>query len=69
MKVKLENEAERERLSFAEIVRRALEKYFLSKKGPAAYDSLLSSQTVFEDQGPSDVSERHDHYLLERGPH
>lgn len=69
LKVKLAKEAEREKVSFGELVRRALEKYLLSKRGVVAHDSFLSSKTIFQDEGPTDVADRHDDYLLEKGPH
>ena len=69
LKAKLEFEAEKEHVSFAELIRGALEKYLLSKKGRATHDSFLSSQTCFNDQGPSDVSEKHDRYLLDKESH
>lgn len=69
LKIKLEKEAQKEKISFAELVRRALEKYLLAKQGATAQDAFLSSQTVFEDDGPFDTALHHDKYLLERGPH
>lgn len=65
-KSKLEQEAEREGLSFGELVRRALQKYLLIKEGTTAHDPFLSSTTVFQDKGPRDVSKNHDRYLSER---
>lgn len=69
LKMKLEKEAEKERVSFGELIRQALEKYLLSKRGVTAQDPFLSSRTVFQDEGPSNVSERHDEYLLKEEPH
>jgi len=68
LKNKAEEEAGRRKISFSELLRQALEKYLLSQRGITAHDPFLSSQTVFEDDGPRDVSGRHDHYLT-RDPH
>ncbi|MBI2981627.1 MAG: ribbon-helix-helix protein, CopG family [Deltaproteobacteria bacterium] len=62
-KSKLDREAEREKISFGELVRRALQKYLLIREGAAAHDSFLSSKTIFQDKGEADVSEHHDRYL------
>lgn len=63
LQTKLEYEARREKISFGELVRRALQTYLLLKKNAGAHDSLLSSKTVFDDEGPRDVSRDHDKYL------
>ncbi|MDO8644267.1 MAG: hypothetical protein Q7S00_04785 [bacterium] len=67
LKLKAEKEAEKEKVSFGELIRRALEKYLLLKKG--GHDPFLSSQTLFHDEGPMDVAEHHNDYLLKKGPH
>ncbi len=69
LKFSLERVAAKEQVSLGELIRRALEKYLLSRQGPIAHDPFLSSQTVFHDKGRRDVSEKHDRLLLERGPH
>lgn len=66
-KSRLDREAEREEISFGELVRRALQKYLLIKEG--AHDTFLSSKTIFQDEGETDVSEHHDRYLHNRDPH
>lgn len=69
LKSTLQKEAERQRVSFGELVRTALQKYLLVRKGVESEDSLLASRTLFSDEGPSDVSERHDAYLIGRPVH
>lgn len=69
IKAELEREAKREGVSFGEMIRRVLEKYLLSIRGKAIHDPFFASQTVFHDDGVTDVSERHDDYLTDRGPH
>lgn len=68
-KSKLDREAKKEKISFGELVRRALQKYLLIREGATAQDSFLSSKTIFHDEGPSDVSEKHDQHLSGRSPH
>ena len=68
-KTRLAREAERERISFGELVRRALQKYLLIKEGATAHDSFLSSKTIFQDKGSKDVSEKHDRYLAGKDAH
>ncbi|MBI2345588.1 MAG: ribbon-helix-helix protein, CopG family [Deltaproteobacteria bacterium] len=68
LRAQLQREAERDKTSFGELVRRALQKYLLGKQGTFAQDPFLSNQTVFQDAGPTDVAERHDVYLA-RDPH
>lgn len=69
LKSRLEKEAERERVSFGELVRQALQKYLLWRGGQSGLDPFLSSKTVFRDQGPADVAARHDDYLTRKNPH
>lgn len=64
LKSKLEKEAEREKVSFGELVRRALEKYLLVQSDPWKYDSFFSSTTLF-DSGVTDSAVRHDYYLYD----
>lgn len=65
LKAKLEKEAVREKISFGELVRRALQKYLFIKKDPYAHDTFFSSKTVFESEGPDDNALNHDKYLYE----
>ena len=67
--MRLEKEAEKEKISFGELVRRALQKYLLGRQGATAHDPFLSSKTIFQDKGPGDVSEKHDRALNEQGAH
>lgn len=69
LRLKLAKEAEREHVSLGELIRRALEKYIVSKRSITAHDSFLSSQTVFDDEGPSNVADRHDEHLYKQDPH
>ena len=68
-KSRRDREAEREEISFGELVRRALQKYLLIREGAGGHDSFLSSKTLFQDKGETDVSEQHDRYLNKRDPH
>lgn len=68
LKARLEKEARRDRISFGELVRRALQKYLLGRQEMAAHDPFLASQTTFTDAGPADVAEHHDQHLV-RDPH
>lgn len=63
LKLEVEKEAERERVTFGEVVRRSLNKYVMGRKGALSRDSLLSSQTRFMDNGSTDMAKRHDAYL------
>lgn len=63
LKGHLEREANKEKVSFGELVRRALQNYLLARKDPYSFDSFFSSQTVFKDKGPSDGAKKHDDYL------
>src|SRR3990167_8085720 len=65
LKLKFEKEAKKEKVSFGELVRRALEKYLLVQEDPWKNDSFFSSKTVFNDDGPTDMAERHDYYLYD----
>lgn len=69
LKIELEEEARRERLSFGALVRRALEKFVVSMRSHATSDSFLSSNTLFHDSGPTDVAEKHDEHLYTKAPH
>lgn len=65
----IEREARKAGVSFGEMVRRVLEKYLLAIRGKAIHDPFFSSQTVFQDDGPTDVATDHDRALTDRGPH
>lgn len=69
VRAEMEREARKEGVSFGEMVRRVLEKYLLAMRGKTIHDPFFSSQTVFQDEGPTDVSTLHDRVLTERGPH
>lgn len=68
LKARLEKEARRDRVSFGELVRRALQKYLLGRQEMAAHDPFLASHTIFTDEGPADVAEHHDRHLV-KDPH
>ncbi len=65
LKIKLSREAERQHLSFSEMIRKALQKMVTASQ----VDSFLSSQTLFKDKGPTDVAHRHDDYLSHQKIH
>lgn len=69
LKLHLEKEARQKRLSFGELVRRALQKYLLGQQNLGNTDPFLSSQTLFLDDGPPDVSASHDDYLIQSDVH
>lgn len=68
LKAGLMRRAKQERTSFAELLRRALQKYLMASSS-ASEDTFLASSTVFDDNGPSDVTDRHDVYLMNAGAH
>ncbi|MBF0491746.1 MAG: hypothetical protein HQM15_03100 [Deltaproteobacteria bacterium] len=65
LKRRVLQESSREKISFSEMVRKALEKYLLSKHHSAQEDSFFSNKILLEDEGPKDVSRFHDRYLSE----
>ena len=69
LKVEMERAAARENLSLGELVRQAIQRYLLWRQERNSSDSLLNSRTVFRDEGPSDISVRHDDFLNRDGPH
>lgn len=69
LRLSLIKEAEREKLTFGEIVRRALQGFLLMRRGATAHDPFFSSQTVFQDEGPTDGAEHHDDYLVRPDVH
>ncbi|MDO8518746.1 MAG: hypothetical protein Q7T11_01115 [Deltaproteobacteria bacterium] len=69
LKGSLEREAKSEKVSFGELVRRALGHYLLARKDPYSFDSFFSSKTVLEDKGPLDGAKRHDDTLYGRDVH
>lgn len=69
LKGKLMQLAQKEQVSFGELVRRALEKYLLPRTSEAFEDSLFQSQTVFHDAGPQDVALHHDQALTSMSVH
>lgn len=69
VKSALERAAHKKGISFGEMVRQVLEKYLLILRGKTGQDSFFASQTIFQEHGPTDEAQHHDHYLLQRGPH
>ena len=63
LKGSLEHEAKKERVSFGELVRKALGQYLVARQNPYAFDSFFASKTVFNDEGPKDGARKHDAYL------
>lgn len=60
---RLVGDAERLKISFGELVRNILQKYVVARGSKSLADPFLASTTVFDDNGPRDVSSRHDDYL------
>ncbi len=69
LRLKLAQEAAREKVSLGELIRRALEKFILARERPLRNDPFFSGETIFEDEGPTDVALRHDDYLYGGSPH
>lgn len=69
LKKKIGAQAKKKRVSFGEVVRVALEKFFIIEDEPLKSDAFLASQTIFDDAGATDVAARHDDYLYDRGLH
>lgn len=69
LKLKLKQRAQKEHISFGELVRRAVERYLLWQDDPYKHDSFFSSNLQV-DVTPSDMSENVDEALYEEAdPH
>lgn len=68
LRMQLERAAQREAISFGELVRRVLQKFLLKDQGAASNDPFFANHTTFEDRGPRDVARQHDTYLV-KDPH
>jgi hypothetical protein len=63
LKLKLNQEAQKNHQSFGALVRNILERYMAARRDPFAGDSFFNSRTAFHDEAATDVALNHDAYL------
>ncbi len=68
LKRKVELRARQENKSLGSFIRESLEQS-LKQNGGRTVDPLFACNEVFEDDGPPDLAERHDFYLLKMLQH
>ena len=63
LKDRAERHARKQGVSLAELIRTSLEQTLKSTSRPRSQDPFFSDKTVFDDDGPADLSENLDDYL------